>query len=257
MQSTLAMPAPGAWVGGRCPARGSKERLGSGGYTIAMRSNEEEQNAPQVLLCAETHKKKNPGITPPLGNSGVPFAVSHPGFTDSIRHQNKKYNTQTESAFRAVRKGRGVGFPQAGRQAERKGGGRKALAARRSSAVWGKIAVQKQEAGGLTGIAVPWRRRAWPLQGMKSRGYSSAQLSPGRNNTHQPCQGEYGCLCGKGQCARRVSCIQCGQEGADLASSPGAGARCAGLFARPGMGGFCGAGWMDGTGRPNKAAAAC
>ena len=67
--------------------------------TVEMRSDDKKLITPQSLLYANPNKKRTHEWLLRLGNSSVPFAVSHPGVIRSITYESKNSNVQGENSL--------------------------------------------------------------------------------------------------------------------------------------------------------------
>ncbi len=67
--------------------------------TVEMRSDDKKLITPQSLLYANPNKKRTHEWLLRLGNSSVPFAVSHPGVIRSITYESKSSNVQGENSL--------------------------------------------------------------------------------------------------------------------------------------------------------------
>lgn len=70
--------------------------------TVEMRSDDKKLITPQSLLYANPNKKRTQEWLLRLGNSSVPFAVSHPGFIRSIAYESENSNSQGGNSLNGV-----------------------------------------------------------------------------------------------------------------------------------------------------------
>lgn len=70
--------------------------------TVEMRSDDKKLITPQSLLYANPNKKRTQEWLLRLGNSSVPFAVSHPGFIRSIAYESENSNAQKNFPLKNV-----------------------------------------------------------------------------------------------------------------------------------------------------------